>query len=338
MHTTTSLPPFRTTHRAATRAIRVIAIATCTVAAITSHAQDKYPSKPVTMIVPQAPGGANDTVARIVAHKLTENLGQQFVVENRPGAGGNVGTALVGKAPRDGYTLMLTVQSAHVINPALYKSTGFDPVKDFEPVTLVGTVAYVLVAHPGFPANNVKELIAEAKAKPGQLNYASAGNGTLNHLLGEILKTAAGIDIVHIPYKGATASATDVVGGRVPISFQSMPSVVSFINAGKLKVLGVANEKRVPSLPNMATIGETIPGFGATSWYGLFAPAGTSKEIVARLNAEIVKALGAKDLQDKMAAQGAEPASNTPEQFAALIRQELPKWATAVKASGARID
>lgn len=306
--------------------------------ALGATAQEKYPNRPVTMIVPQAPGGANDTVARIVAQKLTENLGQQFVVENRPGAGGNVGTAYAAKAPRDGHTLMLTVQSAHVINPALYKSTGFDPLKDFEPVSLVGTVAYVLVAHPGFAPNDIKELIAEAKAKPGQLNYASAGNGTLNHLLGEILKTQAGIDIVHIPYKGAVASATDVVGGRVPLSFQSMPSVVSFIQAGKLKVLGVANEKRVPSLPNMPTIGETIPGFGATSWYGVFAPAGTPKEIVARIHAEIAKALGAKDLQDKMAAQGAEPAANTPEQFAALIREELPKWAAAVKASGARVD
>jgi tripartite-type tricarboxylate transporter receptor subunit TctC len=303
-----------------------------------AFAQDKYPSKPVTVIVPQAPGGANDTVARIVAQKLGENLGQQFVVENRPGAGGNVGTALAAKAPRDGYTVLLTVQSAHVINPALYKSTGFDPVKDFDPVTLVGTVAYVLVAHPSFPAKSVKELIDIAKAKPGALNYASAGNGTLNHLLGEILKTQAGIDIVHIPYKGAAASATDVVGGRVPISFQSMPSVVSFIQAGKLKVLGVANEKRVPSLPDMATIGETLPGYGATSWYGMFMPAGTPKDIIARLHAETVKALGAMDLQERMAQNGAEPASVTPEQFAALIKDELPKWAKAVKDSGARVD
>lgn len=326
------------TRFAPSRLVRNFVLASLAACALSAHAQEKFPNRPVTLIVPQAPGGANDTVARIVAQKLTENLGQQFVVENRPGAGGNVGTAYAAKAPRDGHTLMLTVQSAHVINPALYRSTGFDPVKDFEPVSLVGTVAYVLVAHPGFAPNNIKELIAEAKAKPGQLNYASAGNGTLNHLLGEILKTQAGIDIVHIPYKGAVASATDVVGGRVPLSFQSMPSVVSFIQAGKLKVLGVANEKRVPSLPNMPTIGETIPGFGATSWYGVFAPAGTPKDIVARIHAEIVKALGAKDLQDKMAAQGAEPAANTPEQFAALIREELPKWAAAVKASGARVD
>ena len=301
-------------------------------------AQDKYPSRPVSVIVPQAPGGANDTVARIVAMRLSENLGQQFVVENRPGAGGNVGTALAAKAPRDGYTLLLTVQSAHVINPSLYKSTGFDPIKDFEPVSLVGTVAYVLVAHPSFPAKNVKELIEEVKSKPGQLNYASAGNGTLNHLLAELLKVQAGLDIVHIPYKGAVAAATDVVAGRVPLSFQSMPSVVSFVQAGKLKVLGVANEKRVPSLPDMPTIGETLPGYGATSWYGIFLPAGTPKDLVARLHAEIVKALGSKDLQEKMAQQGAEPASVTPEQFAALIRDELPKWAKAVKASGAQVD
>lgn len=319
-------------------ALRLIVAAILLATAGTPSAQDKYPSRPVTVIVPQAPGGANDTVARLVALKLSENTGQQFVVENRAGAGGNVGTAAAAKAARDGYTVLLTVQSAHVINPSLYKSTGFDPIRDFEPVSLVGTVAYVLVAHPSFPAKNVKELIEIVKAKPGQYNYASAGNGTLNHLLAELLKTQAGLDMVHIPYKGAVAAATDVVGGRVPLSFQSMPSIVSFVQAGKLKILGVANEKRVPSLPDMPTIGETLPGYGATSWYGAFLPAGTSKELVSRLHAEIVRALAAKDLQDKMALQGAEPASNTPEQFAALIREELPKWAKAVKASGAQVD
>ena len=304
----------------------------------TAFAQDKYPSKPVTMIVPQAPGGANDTVARILAHRLSENLGTQFIVDNRPGAGGNIGTAAAAKAPKDGHTLLVTVNSAHVINPALYKNPGFDPVKDFEPVTPFATVAYVWVAHPEFQAKSMKELIDMAKAKPGSIAYASAGNGTLNHLLGEMLKTQAGIDLLHIPYKGASASATDVIAGRVPVSVQSMPSAVSFIQAGKLKVLAVANEKRVNALPDVPAVSETVKGYGATPWYGVFAPAGTPKPIIAKLHAEIVKALGDKDLQEKMKAQGAEVAHSTPEQFAALIKEELPKWAKLVKASGAQVD
>jgi tripartite-type tricarboxylate transporter receptor subunit TctC len=301
-------------------------------------AQDKYPSKPVTIIVPQAPGGANDAVARIVAQKLSENMGQQFVIENRAGAGGNVGTAAAARAPRDGYTLMLTLSSAHVVNPALYKNPGFDPIKDFEPITPVATVPYLLVSDPAFPVKSVKELIDLAKSKPGQLSYASAGNGTLNHLLGEMLKTQAGIDLVHIPYKGAAASVTDVIGGRVPIAFQSMPSAISFVKSGKLRVLGVATDKRVPALPDVPAISETVPGFGSTPWYGLFAPAGTPKNIIATLHAETLKALASKDLQEKLALQGGEVMSSTPEQFAAMIKSELPQWAKIVKESGATVD
>jgi tripartite-type tricarboxylate transporter receptor subunit TctC len=301
-------------------------------------AQDKYPAKPVTLIVPQAPGGANDTVARILAAKLSEIFGQQFIVDNRPGAGGNIGTAAAAKARPDGYTLLLTVSSAHVINPFLYKNAGFDPVKDFEPVTPIATVAYLLVVNPSFPAKSVKELIDLAKAKPGELQYASAGNGTLNHLLGEMLKTTAGIDMVHVPYKGASASVTDVVAGRVPISFQSAPSALSFIKSGKLRLLAVANEKRVPTMPDVPTIGETIRGYGATPWYGVLAPAGTPKPVIAQLHAGIVKALDSKDLQEKMAAQGAEVTKSSPEQFAALIKEELPRWSKIVKASGAQVD
>jgi tripartite-type tricarboxylate transporter receptor subunit TctC len=290
------------------------------------------------LIVPQAPGGANDTVARILAAKLSETFGQQFIVDNRPGAGGNIGTAAAAKARPDGYTLLLTVNSAHVINPFLYKNPGFDPVKNFEPVTPIATVAYLLVVNPSFPAKSVKELIDLAKAKPGELQYASAGNGTLNHLLGEMLKTTAGIDMVHIPYKGASASVTDVVAGRVPISFQSAPSAMSFIKSGKLRVLAVANEKRVPSMPDVPAIGETIRGYGATPWYGVLAPAGTPKPVIAQLHAGIVKALDSKDLQEKMAAQGAEVTKSSPEQFAALIKEELPRWSKIVKASGAQVD
>ena len=304
----------------------------------TAFAQDKYPTKPVTMIVPQSPGGANDTVGRILAHRLSENLGTQFLVDNRPGAGGNIGTAAAAKAPKDGHTLLVTVNSAHVINPARYKNPGFDPLKDFEPITPFATVAYLWVAHPEFKAKSIKDLIDMAKAKPGSISYASAGNGTLNHLLGEMLKTQAGIDLLHVPYKGAAASATDVVAGRIPVSVQSMPSVVSFIQSGKLKVLAVANEKRVAALPEVPAASETLTGYGATPWYGVFAPAGTPKPIVAKLHAEIVKALGNTDLQERMKAQGAEVVHSTPEQFTALIKEELPKWAQLVKASGAQID
>ena len=301
-------------------------------------AQDKYPAKPVTVVVPQAPGGANDAIARIVAQKLTEQTGQQFLVDNKPGAGGNIGTAASAKAKPDGYTLLLTVNSAHVINPSLYKSAGFDPVKDFEPITPVANAGYVLVANNNFPPKNVAELIAAAKAQPGKIAMASAGNGTLNHLIGEMLGKAAGIDLMHVPYKGASAAVTDLVGGQVQVSVQSLPSSISFIKSGKLKVLGVVNEKRVAALPDTPTIGETLKGFGSTPWYGLMAPAGTPKAIVNQLQAEVAKALDTQDVKDKLAAVGCEPSKSTPEQFAALIKEDLPKWARIVKDSGATVD
>jgi tripartite-type tricarboxylate transporter receptor subunit TctC len=301
-------------------------------------AADKYPTKPVTVVVPQGPGGANDSVARIVMQKVSENVGQQFIVDNRAGAGGNIGTALAAKAPKDGYTLLLTLSTAHVVNPSLYKSPGFDPVKDFEPVTTVATVPYLLVVNPNFPAKNVKELIDLAKAKPGSISYASAGNGTLNHLLGEMLKTQAKIDLQHVPYKSASASLTDVVSGQVPISFQSMPSAISMVKSGKVRVIGVATKKRVPSLPDVPTIGETLPGFGEDPWYGLFVPAGTPKDIVKFLHDETIKALNDPATKEKLAQQGGEPLTMSPEQFAAMIKQELPRWDKLVKDSGAKVD
>jgi tripartite-type tricarboxylate transporter receptor subunit TctC len=307
-------------------------------AATVTLAQDKYPAKPVTVIVPQAPGGANDTIARIVAQKLTEQTGQQFLVDNKAGAGGNIGTAAAAKARPDGYTLLLNTNGTQVINPSLYKNTGFDPVKDFEPITLVATAGYVLVANNNFPAKNVAELIALAKAQPGKITIASAGNGTLNHLIGEMLGKEAGIDMLHVPYKGASAAVTDLVGGQVQVSVQSLPSSISFIKAGKLKVLGVVNEKRLAVLPDVPTIGETVKGFGSTPWYGLLAPAGTPKPIIAQLQAEVAKALDAPDVKEKLAQAGTEPYKSTPEQFAVLIKEDLPKWAKVVKDSGATVD
>ena len=323
----------RERRRIATALLALTAL-TCT----PTFAQDKYPSKTVTIIVPQAAGGANDTIARVVAQKLSEALGQQFIVDNRPGAGGNIGTVAAAKSKNDGYTLMLTANSAQVINPALYKKPGFDPVKDFEPISPVATAGYVLVANNAFPAKNVSEMVAAAKALPGKYTIASAGNGTLNHLIGEMLGKATGIELTHVPYKGAAAAVTDLIGGQVQLSVQSLPSSLQFIKSGKMKVLGVVNEQRVTALPDVPTIGETVKGFGATPWYGLFAPAGTPKAIVAQLQAALSKALDAPDTKDKLAAVGCEPYKLSSEQFASLIKDDLPKWAKIVKASGATVD
>lgn len=301
-------------------------------------AQDKYPSKPVTVIVPQAAGGANDAIARVIAQKLTEQLGQSFIIDNRTGAGGNVGTVAAARAKPDGYTLMVTADSSMVINPSLYKSTGFDPLKDFEPVGTVATAGYVLVANPAFPAKSTADLIALAKQQPGKINIGSAGNGTLNHLIGEMLGKAAGIDLVHIPYKGSSAAVTDLVAGQVQVSVQSLPSSIAFIRSGKVKVLGVVNPKRLPALPDAPTIGETVKGFGTTPWYGMFAPAGTPKHIVLQLNSAIAKALESKDVQERLAGVGCEPYKSSPEQFAQLVRDDLPRWAKTVKDSGATVD
>jgi tripartite-type tricarboxylate transporter receptor subunit TctC len=301
-------------------------------------AQDKYPSKPVTVVVPQAAGGANDAIARVIAQKLSEQMGQPFVIDNKTGAGGNVGTVAVARTKADGYTLMITADSAMVINPSLYKSTGFDPIKDFEPVGTVATAGYVLVANPNFSPKNTAELVALAKQQPGKINIGSAGNGTLNHLIGEMLGKAAGIDMVHVPYKASSAAVTDLVAGQVEVSVQSLPSSIAFIRSGKVKVLGVVNPKRLPALPDTPTIGETIKGFGTTPWYGMFVPAGTPKHIVAQLNAEIAKALESKEVLDRLAGVGCEPYKSTPDQFANLVREDLPRWAKIVKASGATID
>ncbi|CAN7335023.1 tripartite tricarboxylate transporter substrate binding protein [Acidovorax sp. LjRoot129] len=303
-----------------------------------AHAQDKFPSKPITLIVPQAAGGANDAIARVLAQRLSEQMGQSVVVDNRPGAGGTLATAGLARAKHDGYILLVTADSAHVIGPALYKNAGFDAVKDFEPVAPIATAGYVLVAHPSFPAKNVAELIALAKASPGKYSIASAGNGTLNHLIGEMLQKAADIQLQHIPYKGSAAAATDVVGGQVPLSVQSLPSAIAFIKAGKLKVLGVVNEKRVAALPDAPTIGETLKGFGQAPWYAMFAPAGTPAPVVAQLQAEVAKALDHKDVVDKLAAVGCEPFKGTPAQLGTLVRDDLVRWQRVVKETGATVD
>ena len=302
------------------------------------RAADAYPSKLITILVPQAPGGANDIIARALGQKLATALGVAVIVDNKPGAGGNVGTAYVARQPRDGYTLLLNAQSVQTINPFLYRTVGFDPVKDFEPIMVVGVAPYLLAVNPSFPAKNLRELVALAKAQPGKINYASAGNGTVNHLLGEMLKMAAGIDIVHVPYRGAAAAATDVVAGQLPMTFGSFPGLMPFVRNGQLRVIGVCTEKRTQLAPELPTLAETIPGLYANAWYGLFAPAGTPREIVARLHSEIAKVMEAADMKERLAGLGVEAAPSTPEQLATLLRDDLGRWSKIVKESGARVD
>jgi tripartite-type tricarboxylate transporter receptor subunit TctC len=272
---------------------------------------EAYPARPVTIVVPQTVGGANDTVARALQAKLSEAFKRQFIIENRPGAGGNLGTAYVAKAAKDGYTLLLTAASAHTINPYLYRGKhGFDPVADFEPIAVVATAPYVLVTNPGFPAKNVKDLIALVKKQPGKI----------------------------IPYRGASAAATDVVGGQIPMTFGSLPGVLPFVKAGQLTLLAVAEPKRSPLIPDTPTIAETLPGFSTVSWYGLFAPAGTPKDVVAKLYAETQKVLSGKEFQERLASQGAAVSTLSQQEFAALIKEDLVKMEKIVKDSKAQID
>jgi tripartite-type tricarboxylate transporter receptor subunit TctC len=316
---------------------RFLLSALAALAAASAAAQD-YPSRPVTIIVPQAVGGANDILGRILADQLARALGQQFIVENRVGAGGNIGTGAAAKAPRDGYTLLFTISAAHAVNPTLYRQVPFDPVKDFDPVMLVGTVPFLLVVTPAVPANSVQELIALAKKEPGKIAYGSSGNGTTNHLLGEMFKSMAGVDMLHVPYKGVAAILTDMLGGRVQVAFASVPSVRSHVKDGKLRALGISTAKRSPVAPDVPPVGDTVAGYDADFWVGLFAPAGTPKEVPAKLYAVLVKALAVPEVRERFAAQGADVVGGTSEQLAAALRDDIAKWAKVVKAAGVTID
>ncbi|MDP3172352.1 MAG: tripartite tricarboxylate transporter substrate binding protein [Polaromonas sp.] len=322
---------------------RRIFVAALLTAPLLCSAQGVYPGRPIVMIVPQAAGGTNDIVGRLVSQKLGDVLSASVVVENRPGAGGNIGTQAAAKSPKDGYTLLMTISSSQAINPALYKTPGFDPVKDFRPVSLIGAVPNVLLVHPSFPAKSVAELVALAKSKPGHYQYASAGNGTLNHLLGEMLGSMTGTSLQHVPYKGVAPALNDVLGGQLPMLFASLPSSLAHIKAGKLRALAVSSAARSPVLPEVPTVAETVPGYSGTLWIGLFAPAGVPADVLARLQGGMGKALAAKDLRDKLEQQGVELAGSpelpvTPEQFATLLNEDIVKWARIVKSSGAAVD
>lgn len=297
-----------------------------------------YPIKPVTLVVPQAPGGTNDVVGRILAQKLGELSGQSFIVENRPGAGGNIGTEFVARAAKDGYTVLLTISSTQAINPALYKRIGFDPVKDFAPVAPVGVVPNVLVVHPSFPARNMAEFLQVVKAHTPEYQYASAGNGSLNHLLGAMLTSRAGLPLQHVPYRGVAPALTDVLGGQVPMAFASLPSCLEYVRSGKLRALGVSSAKRSPALPDVQAIGEVVPGYLGELWVGLFVREGTPEPVVARLTELTSQAVTAPDVLSRFKTAGVEPLGGGPARLAAMLKEDIERWAPIVKASGAAVD
>ncbi|HKA42709.1 MAG TPA: tripartite tricarboxylate transporter substrate binding protein [Burkholderiales bacterium] len=298
----------------------------------------EYPGKPVRVVVPFPPGGGTDIVARMVMQKLGERLGANFVIDNRSGAGGTIGTEIVAKSPADGYTLGV-VSGSHVINPSLYKKLPYDAARDFAPVTMLVSGPGLLVVHPSLPARTVKELIAVAKARPGQIYYASAGNGTPPHLAAELFKTMTGISMVHVPYKGNTFAFTDLVSGQVSVSFPTIVSGLPLVRSGRLRGLAVTSARRSAVVPDLPTIAEAgVPGYDAASWFGLLAPAGTPASITAKLHQETARIVHLREIRDKFLDQGLDPVGNTPAEFAAFIGAEIKRWSKVVAASGAKID
>ena len=318
--------------------VRALAAALIVVAAPVVPGQAAYPTKPVRLVVPFPAGGTTDLLARAAAQKLSEAWGQQMIVDNRPGAAGNIGAELVAKSTPDGYTLLMGTVGTHAINASLYAKMPYDHVKDFTPVILVAGVPNVLVVNPQLPVNTVPELIAYAKANPGKLNFASSGSGTSIHLSGELFKTMTGVLMTHVPYKGSAPALTDLIGGQVQLMFDNLPSSLAFIKAGKLRAIAVTGTTRAPALPDVPTVADTVPGFEASSWFGILAPAGTPRDIVMKINGETAKWLASPDAKEKLAAQGANVAGGTPEDFAKHIQAETAKWAKVVKESGAKVD
>jgi tripartite-type tricarboxylate transporter receptor subunit TctC len=298
-----------------------------------------YPSKPVRLIVPFAPGGATDVIARLAGQKLSEALGQQFTIDNRPGANGNIGTEIAVKSPADGYTLVMSYDGTMAINPSVYRKMPFDPLKDLVPVASVAQLPLLLVVHPAVAAKNVAEFVAIAKASPGKINYSSAGYGSAGHLATELFRGRAGIDIVHVNYKGGGQAVQDLLGGQIQALMTGLTTVEGHLKSGKLRALAFTSAKRMPGAPEVPTFGESgYAGLVVLSWYGILAPAGTPAEIVRRLNAEINKILQAPDVRERLTALGTEPTGGTPEQFAETLKADTARWAKVVADAGIRID
>ncbi|KRB68043.1 Bug family tripartite tricarboxylate transporter substrate binding protein [Noviherbaspirillum sp. Root189] len=309
-----------------------------TFAAPVAQAQSAYPSKPITLIVPFPPGGPTDLVARVLAQKMGEQMGQQIIVDNRGGANGNIGSGLVAKAPADGYTVLYNTSSI-VLSPALYKSLSYDVQRDLMPVALTATVPLALVVNPSLPVNNVKEFIDYAKANPGKLSYGSAGSGNITHLGAFQFLQANGIDAVHVPYKGSAPADADLVGGQIQFMTDTINSVASFVRDKRMRLLAVTTPKRIPIFPDTPTVAESgLPGFEVSAWQGLMVPAKTPEPIIKRINSELMKALQSPDVQKKLAAQGAIPLGSTPEEYGAYMKSELARWSKIVKQTGVSLD
>lgn len=319
--------------------LRAIALLLAVLPVAGPAAAQQYPAKPVRMIIGFPPGGGTDIIGRIVAQRMSEGLKQQILPDNRGGASGLIGAELTAKAPPDGYTVMMAHIAAVSILPSLYARLPYDPMKDFSTISLVAISPQLVVAHPSLPVMNIKELIALAKKRPGEIYYASVGSGTVQHLAGELFNLQAGVQMVHVPFKGGGPSALNLVAGHVQLSFDVIPVVISHVKAGKLKPIAVTSEKRTPLMPEVPTVNESgLKGFDLSTWWGLVAPAGTSKDIVARLHGETVKALQLADVKERLAQNGADPVGSSPEEFAAFIRSETAKYARIVKAANIKID
>jgi len=298
-----------------------------------------YPSKTVRWIAPFPPGGGTDVVSRAIAQKLTETWGQQVIVDNRPGSGGTIGLAAAAKSPPDGYTIALGQLANMGIAPGLYPKLPYDPAKDLQPVTVVLSSPLMLVAHPSLPARNVKELLALARAKPDAITFGSPGNGTTGHLAAEMIKSSTGVKMTHVPYKGASPAITGLMGGEIAIYASTIPAASPMLKSGRIKALGVSSARRVAAWPDVPTIAESgLAGYEVTNWYGVVLPAGTPRDIAGKVHQDVVRVLKLPDVQARLAGEGGDVVAGTPEEFAALIRSEIPKWTKAIKASGARID
>ncbi len=320
--------------------LALVAVAFAVLAAAPqAGAQSPYPAKPIRFIVPYPAGGPLDTVARLLAQKVADNVKQPVVVDNKPGAGGNIGADLVAKAPPDGYTILMGAVATHAINPTLYSHIPYDPVRDFAPITQVASTPNVLVVNPTLPVHDVREFIAYAKAHPGQLNFGSGSTGSAGHLAGELFKSMAGVQMVHVPYKGAGPAMQDLIGGQIQLMFDNWSSSRAQVQAGRIRALAVTTARRSSLAPDLPTVAESgLPGFDISTWFGIFAPAHTPQPIVDRLHHEFTRALALPDVREKMLNMGAEPVGDTPAQFAAFIQGEAQKYAKVIRASGAKAD
>jgi len=315
------------------RGLLALALAACFAAAAPLVAAQEYPTRPIRMIVPYPPAGGTDIVARVIAEPLGQALGQPIVIENRGGAAGNVGTDAAAKAAPDGYTVLFTL-SSHTINPKLYDKLPFDVEKDFAPIGLAANIPQILVANPSLPVNNVKELIAYAKANPGKLNFASVGTGSPGHIAGELFKLKAGVDMVHVPYKGGGPAVTDTLGGQVQLLFVSLPAAWQYVKSGRLKAIAVTSDKRSVAAPDVPTLVESgVPDCVVNSWYGALMPAKTPPAVIAKVSAALRKVLQTQEVKDKLLLQGAEATTDTPQEFDALIHDELAKWDYVIRAA-----